>query len=936
MYYAKPNIKVDIGGGTLTLEGEGVISLQSEYGIDGEFGLAKLRITNPDGKYTSSINNYDEVKIYAWYDDQSQTQIYGGHLEKIGYGKSSGGDDISITVIPYEFAFTFKNINHSYEYDYIETIASTSSPGIVYGVNTNLSVADDFTTNYSATVGNVQTTDADLDRSVPIWSVYDAATPHTVGQTFRPVNPYTANVVVKVGWFGAVSYDLECRLYEWDTDWDTTVAGTLLGYGTISYIDDMNPVIYAMQASDNDDSANIADEVDDQVNIEYVGQTFTCVSGKIRNVWVKVKKGGGSSQDLKCSLFKCKDGAGAYDFTDTLVNVDWDETCAGVLTASDTIADADLSTSYEWKKFSLNVMGLKQGGLYLIAFGNSAAYTDGDWFLRIYTPQDNYGAGELFEDGAPIDHNDLLFYVEEYDFTEKGIPLRADNLDTTKDHLLVFSSVSNGSDNDGYMLQVDTDPSYAGGQLYEDETAVAGRDLWFKINTIAARFEDTDGFDAMTDIWSRVNHDWYANYSKQIQTVHRTSGASVATFTIGALPVIGGNLTRNTQKLKNKIKISGREKTIYEPKNRDEWTESDNDLAGSSGPNWKRWTVSSVDVSMGFTDTDLAIVGSTALWIDRILAGSVQTEYSIYFPGSGAGNGTFPDYYIDNKFHTLAFWVCAVNTQDQIDPLSFRLGINITTKDTATGSLYRTVTIPSVPSSVNPADYRNYWIYISVPLPKAGKPNGWGTLFGLRSPWSQYDLDFVKYLKFTLLDRDFTDYTQIGILVLDGLHFIGEQSHSVTLNDTTSQATYDTRETVKRDRNLDTTTDTSSLAQATLEHLGDGSHVWADTPGDTRDIQQEGDLLVVGRNDIKPTDKITVVNSNAGISQDYRVTKVRHNITKQGGWTTAFDLHKLNKAESVGQILARLSKSQNRAQQAGNVDHGRASQNISGWTGPHI
>ena len=96
-----------------------------------------------------------------------------------------------------------------------------------------------------------------------------------------------------------------------------------------------------------------------------------------------------------------------------------------------------------------------------------------------------------------------------------------------------------------------------------------------------------------------------------------------------------------------------------------------------------------------------------------------------------------------------------------------------------------------------------------------------------------------------------------------------------------------------------------------MRHLGWGDDSWTGNPGDTKDVQNNGFVSVPGRNDIIPTESVTVQYSEANLDCDFRIDSVSHNFSKMTGWVTTLRLAMILPQMSVQEMLQHIITSIN-------------------------
>ena len=146
---------------------------------------------------------------------------------------------------------------------------------------------------------------------------------------------------------------------------------------------------------------------------------------------------------------------------------------------------------------------------------------------------------------------------------------------------------------------------------------------------------------------------------------------------------------------------------------------------------------------------------------------------------------------------------------------------------------------------------------------------------------------------------------------IDGLTLAGTDIVHATVTDATSQSNYDTRDYIIRKDDITSSEEAMQKAKQMLRHLGDGSDSWTGSPGDTKDIQNNGFVVVPGRNDLKPTDSVTVQYSEGNLNHDFRIDSISQNIGRLTGWTTTLRLAMILPQMSVQEMLQHIITSIN-------------------------
>lgn len=538
------------------------------------------------------------------------------------------------------------------------------------------------------------------------------------------------------------------------------------------------------------------------------------------------------------------------------------------------------------------------------------------------------GETACFDEGTKYWNNAYYFAVGESIMPEINIVLNAGGIDTSKQHLLLFACDTLGDVSNHYRLLVDPDKHY-NTTYYELKTAVTTADLWFKINSFQVSYEDKDAFEAMTNICSKIHHDWHVDPDKVVSIVSKGTGASQATFTVGDANVLDFNFTRDITRMKNSVTYAGRETDIYEPYDRDKWSDINVNRSGS----WEVWTSDTSSISV-YLDTYGVMIGKYTLRLHRPTTTNAGT---VYFPGNGTtGSGTFPTDLITNKYTCMAFYCVGVAADEK--PKVFRVVVNFNLAGGGTISLYKHVWIESVSSGLDQDSIMSNWQYLTIQLPQPNNPNGWSITATSedRGASTSYDWTSINYMGIYLYASSALSSSTLTQLHIDGFHFEGTGDHRVVFEDADSKTAYDTREHMVRDKNMDTTSDTTSAAMAAIRRFGDGSNDYTGTPGDSKDVQQQATLTVIGRNDITPGGWITCVYAAANINQLYRVVRVSHNISKDMGWTTTYTLDNINKVINIEDIISGIKNSADNATCAGKVDNSRYSNNISSSNAANI
>jgi len=863
-YKTKPEFKLEIGATPITVENYDVSNHMCDMNVTNQCSILGIDVNNKGGKYKTSVSNYDEIKYYARYSGDTWTQIFGGHIDKIAYRKNMQGDTIHFDCRSYEQKFFFKTLNVTY----INMCAEDIIKDIISEVNENIAVH--FTAN---NVGDAYEQTSSDDDTCKIYQTTGST--HTVGQTFKYNKENVITVAVRAIRVGSTldGKDLVCNLYEWDTDYATTVAGSVIAQDSYKYTEitegtstGPDTLIYFVLDATGLDTSNTyllefcTSNDADSSNYYLLGK-YTA-SDELANGSLYEEKSIQSGEDLyiKFNSFiyevKDKDGFTAMREVCHRLGYDWysdfDKDIHLIprnVAATETIITGEdiLQLSYERDITSLANSIQIHGGEYQIVYPEESdsltepedqTWVDNNWKFTDYGDGDGDGAGEI----KMIDEGDIAVgekFVElqcdVVDYPpEPGLyhhqdnciryPKTEDDIVDDKYHTLYF--IARAADVTGInpiKIRVnvkiddinDNSDTFYQDILLED---TEWKEFALKLPTINNVF-DWRGVNYIGRRWKQIRSvSWCVRTKDAGSTGTGTESAHVYGDYTGSSNTIGQRFVADDT---NIDKIMFKVKKVNSP--------NDN------------------------------IVVEIYEW---------DTDYATTIAGTRKQAGLLYDDYIGTTY--------------KYQRASMDFGTTYPLKEGGQYLLHIGVTVGGS------ADASNYFVFDT------------GT--GTNDNGNYYIGDTEQSGKSLHFDIQYNSRhaTSIGI---DGLTFVGVDHITASLNDATSQGNYDTREYITREEEIKTSYEAMQKAKQTLRMLGKGSESWTGTPGDTKDVQNTAVVSIPGTTSFKPGDSVKVQYSEGNLDSDFRIESISYSFSKMTGWVTTLRLAMLVPQMTVQELL---------------------------------
>jgi len=840
----KPEWKITIGVTPITLENAESFNIVLERNVTTQCSILSFDLNNKDGTYKSTISNYDEIKFYTRYSGGSYVQEFGGHIDKITYRKTMQGDVIHIDSRSYEQQFFFKNIKKTYEDSCVEDIILD----IRTQVNTN--VASNFGTG---TIGSAyEQTTIDVSST----SIYNntGGAANTCGQTFKPTKENIITVGFKIIGVGAPD-DLVCGLYLWDTDYSTTIAGDLIASDTIEYTAIPNVATGAGTADD---------PIAETLTTIFVLDATGLDTDETYLLDFKLSSAGDSSNHYKFGT-NTSEGLANGTFYEGGSSLSEDAWCKFNLF----MIDADDKTAFEVMRDVCNRLGYDwyadaSKDIQLVARNPTASETiiTGEGIMTI----------DYTRDITPLANNIKVYGVE------YGIiyPEEFDTLTEPDDQAWVDNNWESSQGTE-YMVE-------------KDNTSAFG------IKHVELQCSDKTQNSYLQ--YPKVEADVVDSRYHSIYFVIRAGDKEYPSSTKVRLQIRVQDINDNYDTIYRDITTKGHEWEQFEFKLPNLKSDEGWSSINRYGKRWDqivrvRWYCRNTDSGATGDTSDTANIYGASDYVGQTFVADDtdmrQVIVKVKKAGSPAGAFTCNVYKWDTDYSTtIAGTLIATGSI---------VAANLTTSITTERII---MTMQASQSLTEDSTYLLHFIQAGA---GGDDSNDYAMRYGTSTFNGSYYADGSEvadnntYFTVDWLHRH-SDY--IGI---DGLTFIGSDIIYTTVTDATSQSNFDTRDYIIRKDDITSTDEAIQKAKQMLRHLGDGSNSWTGSPGDTKDIQNNGFVVVPGRNDLKPTDSVTVQYDEGNLDHDFRIDSISQNIGRMTGWTTTLRLAMILPQMSVQEML---------------------------------
>lgn len=935
----KPEWKIEIGATPISMEMQEAFNITLDRNVTNQCSILSCDINNVGGKYKSTISNYDEIKLYTRYSGDSWVQEFGGHIDKLTYRKTGEGDVLHIDARCYMQKFFFKLINKYYENECVEDIIKD----IVDEVNTN--IATNFEKNG---IGNAYEQATINDESSGIYGCNSGGS-STLGQTFKPTKENVITIDTKILRVGSPS-NLICTMFEWDTNYATTAITSVSGESIAAddatkvfnldrqYVHNSPAVVVKRDGSpwgteDTDYEINYILGIITFDTAPSTSYTWT-IDYSCDNYNKVISRETTTNTDIPAADDETSDNP-LTTTQSTIIVLD----AVGLDTTKEYLLDFRLASTGDgsnYYKFGIHDTTTLSNGYYYEADGSAL---NGSLYIKFNSfniDADDKNAFEVMRDIC-----NRLGY-DWYSDTSYDIQLKPRNITATE-------TVITGEDIISVNYCRDITPLankiYVYGKEYPihtpsefDEYTEPANQAWVDSNWKAnARDGITTGTDNMIDedniaafgekfIELSCSNKTQNDYLKYPNTDDTDDGvADNRHHTIYFVMRAGDKAFTTPVKIILEIKVHDNKDPVgSDTFKRDiiatkgEWQEhqfklphinSDEGWTGVSryiGKRWEniqhiKWYVSWYDKgSTGDTYDTVDIYDSSNYVGQKFRAADtdiIQIIVKGRKDGTPAGALKCQVYEWDTNYATtIAGTLIASGTL---------AAASITGSDT---ELTIPITMETGQSLTEGTDYLLHFTdsvggingneYI---LLRDTATNENGRYYADGSYQSGQSIYF-------LIDYQHRHADYIGI---DGLTFVGSDIIYASVQDVTSQSNFDTREYVIRKEDITSTDEALQKAKQTLRHLGYGDDSWTGNPGDTKDIQNNGFVVVPGRNDLTPTDSVKIQYSEADLDCDFRIDSISHSLSKYSGWVTTLRLAMILPQMSVQEMLQHIITSVN-------------------------
>jgi len=859
----KPEWKIEIGATPISLENQESFNIMLDRNVTNQCSLLSFDMNNVGGKYKTSISCYDEIKFYSRYAGGSYTQEFGGHIDKITYRKTMQGDTIHIDARSYEQQFFFKIISKAYEDSCVEDIITS----IVDLVNGNIA------TNFTYTgVGSAYEQTTINDNSTTIYNDTGGAA-NTCGQTFKPTKENIITVGFKIIGTGAPD-DLVCSLYEWDTDYSNTIDGSLLASDTIAYTEIPN-VPTGVGTADNP-TVNTPTTI---FVLDAIGLDTT----KTYLLDFKLSSAGDSSNYYRFGI-NTGEGLANGTFYEGGSALSEDTWCKFNLF----IIDADDKNAFELMRDICNRLGYDwyadtSKDIQLVARNPSASETviTGENIITIdYTRDITPLANNIKVWGAeyPITHPSTID-----DLTEPTNQTWVDNnwLDYTPD------GASTASAN-----MVDTKNTAAYGEKY--------------VELVCADKTCNDYLK-----YPKTSADTVDSKYHTIYFIMRAGDKEYPSPIKIRLEIDIHDINNNTDTFYRDIITEGHEWKEYQFKlphveSVEGWTG-----VNRFGRRWDqvravKWYVRYRDAgSLGDGYDSVDIYGASNYVGQKFTADDTDIRQVIIKAKKDDSPG--------------GALTCQVyEWTDDGDAYNDTIGSTlIATGSLAASEFTESAAVVRIPITMQSGQTLTEGTEYLLHFIQAGDAGNDSNDYDIRYDSSTNDDSMYYYANGSVSTGNSIYFTvdylhrHADYIGIDALTFAGSDIVHATVTDSTSQSNFDTRDYIIRKDDITSTQEAIQKAKQMLRHLGNGSDSWTGSPADTKDVQNNGFVIVPGRNDLKPTDSVTVTYSEGNLNHDFRIDSISQNIGRMTGWTTTLRLAMILPQMSVQEMLQHVITSIN-------------------------